>query len=154
MNQCIFSGYVSERPELKTTTSGLEVCSFDLAVPRKKKGNDGKLVYDYITIEAWREKAEFACRYLEAGTKINVVTTLKTDSYKTQDGTTRKKFTFVLDEAEFCERKQAGAGMPQAAQNTRETPNEQTPAGGQNATRAQPTAPHYEDLADDEELPF
>lgn len=161
MNECTFIGYVADRPELKTTASGLEVCNFDLAVPREKKGSDGKLVYDYISIEAWRERAEFASRYFDAGTRIWVRTTLRTDSWKAQDGTNRRKFTFVLDKAEFCERKQSD-GQPsqgsQGRQSAQGSRGEQTPGDSRNAYDAARTssqgAPNYEPLDEDEELPF
>ena len=52
MNICIFKGWVAEKPELKLTQNGKQVTSFQIAIPRRYKGADGKRAYDYITVEA------------------------------------------------------------------------------------------------------
>lgn len=158
MNQCNFIGYVDQDVELKTTQSGISVCEFDIGIPRKKRSSDQQAVWDYITIVAWRERAEFCSRYLVKGTKLRVTTTLKTDSYEDKNGVKRKKFIFELDEAEFCERKQQQSPAT-AAQNAQESANG---AGQgkypQNAETSQNGAVSgtgaYETIADDEELPF
>ncbi len=165
MNLCIFTGYVAERVELKTTTSGLYVCDFDLGIPRRRRSGEAQTTYDYITIQAWRERAETCSRYLEKGTKITIRTTLKTETYEDKNKVKRKKYIFELEDFEFCEKKQTQtpATAPQEAPaptsnggQANTPPYNQMP---QNAsTDAQGAygnyAPQFEELSSDDELPF
>jgi len=165
MNDCKFIGYVAQRPELKTTPGGTYVCSFDFAIPRRKKEPDGKRKYDYITIEAWDKRAEFCTRFLDKNTMIAVTTQLKTESWE-KDGVKRKKFIFTLtDDVDFCGKpSQAAQSNAQAAQNatnayeaTNYTPTAQTSQNGANGAAYAPQpqyAPPLDELSDDEELPF
>ena len=61
-NKVILMGRLVAAPELKTTPAGLPVTSFVLAVDRKYS-KDGEKKADFITVVAWRQTAEFVCKY-------------------------------------------------------------------------------------------
>jgi len=120
MNKCIFMGRLGNTPELRTTKSGVSVCTFTLAVDRPKV-KDKEDETDWPTIIAWRNKAEFVARYLTKGRKVLVTAQARTRSYEDKDGKTRKVTEFYADDIEFCDKKpEAGA--------TGEPMNQQTAA--------------------------
>jgi single-strand DNA-binding protein len=104
MNKAIFTGRLGADPELRYTTAGIPVCTFNLAVDRPKP-KDGEVGTDWPTIVAWRHKAEFAARYLTKGRKILVVATVRTRVTEDSSGKKRKITEFWAEEIEFCDSK-------------------------------------------------
>ena len=66
MNQCIMMGRLTREPELKTTQSGVNVCSFSVAVTRRFDRN----ATDFINVVAWKQTGEFVSRYFRKGQMI------------------------------------------------------------------------------------
>jgi single-strand DNA-binding protein len=72
MNSLHIIGRLTKDPELRTTSTGLSVCSFTVAVNRKKT-KDGQQETDYFNVTAWRERGETCAKYLSKGKKVSVV---------------------------------------------------------------------------------
>jgi single-strand DNA-binding protein len=104
MNKAIFTGRLPSDPELRYTTGGIAICTFNLAVDRPKQ-KDGEKGTDWPTIVAWRHKAEFAAKYLTKGRKILVVATVRTRVTEDSSGKKRKITEFWAEEIEFCDSK-------------------------------------------------
>ncbi|WP_293969456.1 single-stranded DNA-binding protein [uncultured Ruminococcus sp.] len=101
MNKVIISGRMTVNPELKTTTSGKSVCSFNLAVDRANKNDEA----DFPTVVAWDGTAEFASRYLTKGRKIIVEGHIHTRNYEDRDGNNRKATEIYAEHIEFADSK-------------------------------------------------
>lgn len=103
MNVAILMGRLTKKPEIRTTTDGLSIASYTLAVDRLK----GEA--DFVNIKAFGKGADFAEKYLDKGMKIAVTGRIQTGSYTNKEG--RKIYTFdvVADRQEFCERKAESA---------------------------------------------
>lgn len=103
MNVAILMGRLTKKPEIRTTTDGLSIASYTLAVDRLK----GEA--DFINIKAFGKGADFAEKYLDKGIKIAVTGRIQTGSYTNKEG--RKIYTFdvVAERQEFCERKAESA---------------------------------------------
>lgn len=114
--------------ELKQTQNGIEVCGFTLAVKRPKV----KDTTDFINCVAWRNTATFISQYFKKGSLVAVTGVLTTRKYQDREGKNRTAFEVVVDNAEFCESK-SDSEKPQFAANDE---------------------PQFEDLIDDEQLPF
>ena len=97
MNKVIAMGRFVATPELKTTTSGIPVCSFTIAVDRQGK----KETTDFLDIVAWRHTAEFICKWFEKGTPIIVEGSLQTRTYEDKNGQKRKAVEVVADNVFF-----------------------------------------------------
>ena len=108
-NKVILMGRLTADPELKQTQSGLAVTSFNLAVDRKGKTGEDKQC-DFISIVAWRQTAEFICRYFKKGQAILVCGELQTRSWQDNNGNKRYATEVVASEASFCEAKKDGEG--------------------------------------------
>ena len=77
MNKCTIIGNLTKAPELRTTTSGLSVCSFTVAVNRKptqaQRQNGERPEADYFSVTAWRERGELCAKFLDKGKKVCVI---------------------------------------------------------------------------------
>ena len=104
INKFWFTGNVTRDIELRTTSTGIATCSFNIAVNRPK-AKDGTQTADFPTIVAWRQLAELCAKYLTKGSKIAVAGHVQTGSYE-KDGKKIYKTDFVADDIEFLTRKQ------------------------------------------------
>lgn len=108
MNKVILIGNLTKDPELTTTNSGISVCRFTLAVPRRFSNAEGERETDFLNITVWRNQAENCNKYLRKGSKASVIGSLQTRSYDAQDGTKRYVTDIVAEEVEFLSSRQNG----------------------------------------------
>ena len=99
-------GNITRDPELRTTTTGVNVCSFSVAVNRKNR-RDGESEADFFEVTAWRERGEMCAKYLSKGKKVCVIGAVSVETYTGNDGTTRAKLKVTADEVEFLSPKDA-----------------------------------------------
>jgi single stranded DNA-binding protein len=98
LNKAILTGRLTTKPELKTTTSGVSVTQFSLAVQRNFKDSSGNYAADFISIVAWRNQAEFASKYFDKGSLMTVVGSIQTRSYEDKNGNKRTATEVVAEE--------------------------------------------------------
>ena len=108
-NKVILMGRLCADPELKQTSGGIPVTTFSLAVDRKGKTGEDKQC-DFISIVAWRQTAEFICRYFKKGQAMLVCGELQTRSWQDNNGNKRSATEVVAAEVSFCESKGASEG--------------------------------------------
>jgi len=101
LNNVILMGRICKDLELKYTPSNVAVTSFTIAVDRKYQ-KDGNKQADFIPIIAWRQTAEFICKYFSKGRLINIVGTLQTRTYDGKDGKKAYVTEVIVDEVNFC----------------------------------------------------
>lgn len=137
-NKCILIGNLTADPELKQSQSGISVCSFSIAVNRKYN-KDGSNEVDFFTIVAWRQQAEFVCKYFRKGKPIVVCGQIQTRTWTDKDGNKRVVTEVVADEVTFAGNSESGT----------EAKNE-APAYMPNAYQSA----KFEEIPADEGLPF
>lgn len=119
MNRIFFIGNLTRDPELKSTQQGTPVCTFTVAVNRRKQGAEaGQPEADFFRVTTWRQQAENCSRFLAKGRKVGVTGTLSLQSYTGNDGQPRSSMEVMADEVEFLTPRgeQGGApGSPQQA---------------------------------------
>ena len=105
LNSTCIQGRLTARPELKTTTSGVNVTTFTIACERSyvKAGEERQV--DFINIVAWRQTAEFITRFFDKGQQIIVNGSLQTRNYEDKQGNKRTAFEVVANEVYFCDKK-------------------------------------------------
>ncbi len=103
MNKIFLIGNLTRDPELRTTQSGIPVCSFTVAVNRRSRqgAEAGQPDADFFRITTWRQQAENCNRYLAKGRKVGVTGTLTLQSYTGNDGQQRYSLEVQADEVEF-----------------------------------------------------
>lgn len=104
LNIVAIQGRLTADPELKHTPSGVAVTSFTLAVDRYAK-EERKT--DWVDVVAWRQTAEFICKYFTKGQMIAVDGSIQTRSYEDKNGNKRKAVEIVAKEVSFCGSKEA-----------------------------------------------
>ena len=100
MNKVILMGRLTRDPEMRQTPNGVSVCSFSIAVNRRF-AKEGQQNADFINCTAWRQQAEFICKYFQKGAMISVVGNLQSRSWENQEGKKQYATDVVVDEVYF-----------------------------------------------------
>ena len=118
MNKLILVGNLTADPQLRTTQAGDAVCSFTIAVNRRKSNNAqaGQPEADFFRVNAWRQLGENCARYLSKGKKVYVSGPVQCRTYTGQDGQTRASMEVTANEVEFLS--PAGNAQQNATQKT------------------------------------
>ena len=151
LNKAILGGRLTAAPELKTTQSGVYVTQFTVVVSRKYAEEGKERQADFIKVIAWRQLAEFVCKYFGKGSSICVIGAIQTRTFTDKNNVKQYVTEVVADEITFVDSKGEGTPVPSDAdapptRNGTPVPNYYTPQGG--------SAPHFETIPDDEQLPF
>ena len=153
-NKVIIGGRLTADPELKTTPSGISVTSFTIAVNRRYGGRNGEeSTADFISVTAWRQTAEFITRYFRKASSICVMGSLQTRNWTDNNGVKHYATEVVADEAYFVDAK---SESPLAVREASAQPY--IPESYASPAYATPAAsadmPKFEEIGDDEDLPF
>lgn len=125
MNNCVFIGRLCADPEIRTTTSGHEVCSFRMAIYRNKENSD------FFQFVAWNKTANLICQFFGKGNMLAVTARAQNRDFEDKSGAKRTVTEFVVTSIDF---------IPQA-ENGAKTAEKQTDDAPQGYT-------------DDDDLPF
>ena len=149
LNKVVLCGRLTADPELKQTQNGVPVVTFTLAVNRRFQSRTGDTAQaqqaDFITLVAWRQTAEFISRFFKKGSALCVTGSIQSRSWQDQQGQRRYATEVVVDEAMFVDSRTengTGAYTPDAYGAA---PSFSSPAA---------TAPNFEELKADDDLPF
>ena len=126
LNNAVIMGRLVAQPELKTTASGTSVTSFAVAVDRRFNKQGEERQADFIDIVAWRNTAEFVCKYFSKGQMIAIQGYIQTRIYEDKDGNKRKAVEIVADNVSFCGSKNDGSAQDQNASSLPPAPSYST----------------------------
>lgn len=140
MNKLTIIGNLTRDPESRTTSAGSTVCSFTVAVNRRRSSqNANQPEADFFRVSVWNQQGENCQKYLVKGRKVAVVGRVSVSTYQGNDGATRASLDVMADEVEFLSsRADDAAGY--------------TSAPTKPASAPAPEAGFQE--VDDEDLPF
>ena len=132
MNLIVLKGRLIADPEVKKVgVNQTTVCEFCVATDRRFE----KDKTDFINCQAWGNTGEFIGKYFAKGKEIALVGELHIDKYE-KDGENRYLTRVKVDNVEFC-------GNKNDNDSNLEKPNS-SPA----------TPADFEEISDDEDLPF
>ncbi len=140
LNSIIIMGRLTADPELRSTSSGLSVTSFTVAVDRGyvKAGEEKKA--DFIPVVAWRQTADFVSKYFRKGSMIAVQGSLQSRSYEDKNGNKRVAYEIIADQVSFCGSKaDSGTGSYDSV----------SPSSYNNSS-----ADDFSSVVEDDDLPF
>lgn len=122
MNKLFIIGNLTRDPEMRSTSAGIPVCTFTVAVNRRKQSNAeaGQPEADFFRVTTWRQLAENCNRFLAKGRKVGVVGTLTLQTFTGNDGQNRSSLEVQADEVEFLSPRGEGGEAPAA--NTQSAP--------------------------------
>lgn len=102
LNVVAIMGRLTADPEMKTTTNGVSVTSFTLAVERSYTKQGEERQADFIDCVAWRGTAEFICHHFTKGKLMAVDGAIQTRNYEDKNGNKRKAVEIVVASVNFC----------------------------------------------------
>lgn len=145
-NKVILGGRLTADPELKQTPNGIPVTSFTIAVNRRSSKAEQRTA-DFINCVAWRQQAELISRYFRKGSCICIVGNLQVRTWNDQNGQKRYTTEVIVDEVNFVDSASESKGSSDNGYNPYA---EQSPAFSSNKDEA----PKFEQMIDDDDLPF
>ena len=140
MNKVLLIGNLTKDPELSTTTSGISLCKFTLAVPRKYTTANGEREADFLPVIVWRGLADNCYKFLKKGSKASVSGAIQTRVYETPEGTRRYMTEIVADDVEFI--------------STKSVAGEESEEDGEPAEKPSTDVVNKFEPIDDDNLPF
>jgi single-strand DNA-binding protein len=105
MNRVELIGRITADIEIKNTASQVAYCSFNIAVDRKYKDQNGQRQADFITCVAWRKTAELIGQSFRKGHRIAIMGSLQTRTYDDRNGNKRYATEVLVEDFDFIEHK-------------------------------------------------
>lgn len=147
INKWIGMGRLTADPELRQTQSGVSSCNVTVAVQRDFTDGSGERQSDFINVVAWRQTAEFICRYFSKGSMIAVEGQLRTRTYDDKRYPDVRHYVTEVyaDKVSFCGSKSDNGGTAAKPAQTAQRPARTAPAADLS---------DFEEVVSDSNLPF
>lgn len=103
-SKAIIAGNVTRDPDMRTTPSGSQVCSFAIAVNRSYKDSSGAQQdqVSYLDCVAWGKSAEIISQYIKKGSQLLVSGRLEQRSWEDKNsGQKRSRVEIVVEDFSF-----------------------------------------------------
>lgn len=103
-SKAIVAGNVTRDPEMRTTPSGSQVCSFAIAVNRSYKDSNGvqQDQVSYLDCVAWGKSAEIISQYIKKGSQLLVSGRLEQRSWEDKNsGQRRSRVEIIVEDFSF-----------------------------------------------------
>ncbi len=104
MNKLTIIGNATKDAELRTTATGKNVCTFTVAVNRRKKV-DGQPEADFFRVSAWDQLGENCAKYVSRGKKVAVIGSVGCHVYTNSKGEAQANLEVLANEVEFLSAK-------------------------------------------------
>ena len=111
INNVVLIGRLTRDPELRYTPSNIAVATFNLAVNRNFKNQDGEREADFINCVMWQKSAENLANWTRKGMLIGVTGRIQTRSYENQQGQRVYVTEVVADSFQILEKRDNSANQ-------------------------------------------
>ena len=108
LNCIVLQGRLVADPELRQTPQGVQVASFRIACDRSFARQGEQRQADFFSVSAWRNTADFVCKYFHQGDMIALEGSLQSRKYTDKDGNNRIAIEIVASNISFCGGKNGG----------------------------------------------
>ena len=110
LNVVAIMGRLVANPELRTTPQGTSVTTFRIACDRNFARQGEQRQADFLDVVAWRQQAEFVCKYFQKGSLIAINGSIQTRQYQDKNGNNRTAVEIVADQINFAGSKNDNMG--------------------------------------------
>ncbi len=135
INRVVLCGRLTADPQLKYSQAGQAICTFNIAVDRKKK-KDGQQNADFPRIVQFDKGGEATANYMSKGSLVGIDGRLSTRTWDDENGKRQYATEVIADSVQFLESKKKD--------NNQSQPNSDNPI----ADHGEPTG------ISDSDLPF
>ena len=157
LNVAVIMGRLAADPELRHTPNGVAVTSFTLAVDRSYARAGTERQTDWIDVVAWRQTAEFVCKYFTKGQLMAVTGSIQTRNYEDRNGNKRKAVEIQATEVNFASSKRGGGSMggdPSYGQPRASAPAQPAAFSEPAPAYSSGSSEDFEEILGDDDLPF
>ena len=103
INRVVLTGNLTRDPELRSTGSGLAVCSLRVACNTRRKGASGEWEDkpNYFDVTVWGAQGENCARFLAKGRPVAIDGRLEWREWQDKEGNNRQSIEIVADAVQF-----------------------------------------------------
>ncbi len=102
INHVVLLGRLTDDLNIAKTSNDISFVRFKLAINRSFKGKDNNVETDFIDMIAWRNTAEFICKYFKKGELMAIEGSIQNNNYDDKDGNRKKSFNVMVEKVSFC----------------------------------------------------
>ena len=152
LNKVMLGGNLTRDPEDHSTSGGLHICEFGLAVNRRFKDKDETL---FVNITVFGKPAEACQKYLVKGSNVYVEGRLVFESWEDKQGAKRSALKVIADAVQFVSCKNDGGreNAPDGRENGGRSRERRERKSGVSGEYGPPPAQNDNDNDDNGELP-
>jgi single-strand DNA-binding protein len=153
INRVVLTGNLTRDPELRSTPSGMSVCSLRIASNTRRKDNTTGEWTDkpnYFSVTVWGAQGENCARFLAKGRPVCIDGRLEWREWQDQQGNKREAIEIIADAVQFLGGREEGAGYGGSGNGF--APHSDVPADTSDFT-PQPVGARNSAPADDD-IPF
>ena len=150
-NLVSLSGRLTADPELKTTQSGISNCRICIAVNRPYHKEQEA---DFINVVAWRQTAEFICKYFQKGSPITVIGSMRNNNYTDSNGVKHYTMDVQADNVGFALKNSSDNVSASAAGYAFADPPKSAVSTANQESAAIGGLEDFEEILSDGEVPF
>jgi single-strand DNA-binding protein len=113
INRVVLTGNLTRDPELRSTSSGMSVCSLRVACnTRRKDQSTGDWVDkpNYFDVTVWGAQGENCARFLSKGRPVAIDGRLEWREWQDKEGNTRQAIDIIADAVQFLGSREDGGG--------------------------------------------
>ena len=155
LNKVILMGRLTADPELRQTPSGVSSCRFSVAVNRNYTSKEtGERQTDFINVVAWRQTAEFICKYFQKGSPITVIGSMRNNNYTDSNGVKHYAMDVQADNVGFALKNSSDNVSASAAGYAFADPPKSAVSTANQESAAIGGLEDFEEILSDGEVPF
>jgi single-strand DNA-binding protein len=154
INRVVLTGNLTRDPELRSTQSGLAVCSLRVACNTRRKNQatgDWEDKPNYFDVTVWGAQGENCARFLSKGRPVAIDGRLEWREWDDPNGNKRQAVEIIADSVQFLGSREDGPGggngftpRSDVPADTRDFEPAATPSGGSGGSSS----------AGDDDIPF
>src|SRR3954463_11813773 len=112
INRVVLTGNLTRDPELRTTPSGMSVCSLRIASNTRRKDGSGNWVDkpNYFDVTVWGAQGENCANYLSKGRPVAIEGRLDWREWEAKDGGKRQAVQIVANSVQFLGSRDGSGG--------------------------------------------
>ena len=111
INRVVLTGNLTRDPELRSTNSGLPVCSLRVACnTRRKQGDEWVDKPNYFDVTVFGKQGENVAEYLEKGRPVAIDGRLEWREWEDQNNNKRQAVEIIADSVQFLGSREGGQG--------------------------------------------
>ena len=119
VNKVILIGNLGQKPEVRSSGSGLSIARLRIATSDRRKGADGQWAdaTEWHSVVVFGNQAENCAKFLDKGRQVYIEGRLQTSKWQDKEGQDRYRTEIIANNVRFLSNKGAGGGDNQYQSN-------------------------------------